>query len=68
MGMGAYTDFLTTFFLIVAKQYAKCVAVAATPSQYDPMSYQFRLISDMEQRSIEYRGVPPATPDDTIRS
>ncbi|PLB49878.1 hypothetical protein P170DRAFT_508190 [Aspergillus steynii IBT 23096] len=67
MRAGAYAALLSIFLLLAAKQYAKRMIADATPPQYDPTSYQFRLVSAMEQRGIEYREVLPATPDDMGR-
>ncbi|KAH8435099.1 uncharacterized protein LDX57_012728 [Aspergillus melleus] len=65
--IGAYTALLTTFLLLAAKRYAKCLAAAATPPQYDPTTYQYRLTSALDQRGIEYREIVAATPDDMTR-
>ncbi|KAI9042432.1 uncharacterized protein KD926_005510 [Aspergillus affinis] len=62
--IGAYTALLTTFLLLAAKRYAKRLAAAAMPPQYDPTFYQYRLTSALEERCIEYREIITANTDE----
>lgn len=43
------------------------MAATSTPPQYDPTSYQYRLVNAMEQRGLEYCEIVAATPDDMSR-
>ncbi|THC89707.1 hypothetical protein EYZ11_010839 [Aspergillus tanneri] len=47
---------------IAARRYAKYKAATVTPSEFNPTSYQYRLVNAMKLRGLQYREIVTATP------